>query len=271
MIQRTNQLDWWMSPFLVDACGSGEWPFREQLPPPQFFHRDKSGPKSSFPTILQIQKGKIQSTCSTGVRRSCITISLSNWVGLNVTVVVFTGPDESTFGFHSVRHHIIDQTVLVPDILGFIRSFVVPAKEKQSQSNFRFSKCVRLKESITFHRSPGRCPWIFRRISWGWCSWCSSTKDIRAGERTSSTNGRNPCTTEISYFCLRLVQTCDFTWCFCQCCTFQWRLQHRRNHWLCERSFAIRQQRPISFPIDQLQELGNQLLCTEWFISKQPY
>lgn len=48
-------------------------------------------------------------------------------VGLHVSVVVLAGPDEAAVRLHGLRHHVVDQTVLVPDSLGLEPGLVFPA------------------------------------------------------------------------------------------------------------------------------------------------
>ena len=43
--------------------------------------------------------------------------SLSNDVGLHVAVVVLHGDDHTAFGFDHLSHHVVDQSVFVPDLL----------------------------------------------------------------------------------------------------------------------------------------------------------
>jgi hypothetical protein len=52
------------------------------------------------------------------------TVALGNDIGLNVAVVIFTGPDESTARFEGLGYHVVDETVLVPDSFGFELGFV---------------------------------------------------------------------------------------------------------------------------------------------------
>ena len=44
---------------------------------------------------------------------------MSKTITLNITVVIFAGPNVSTLRFDHVSNHIIDQSVFVPDLLGF--------------------------------------------------------------------------------------------------------------------------------------------------------
>lgn len=46
------------------------------------------------------------------------SVTLGQSVGLDISVVVLASPDESSFGFDDVGHHIIDQTVFVPESFG---------------------------------------------------------------------------------------------------------------------------------------------------------
>jgi len=52
------------------------------------------------------------------------SVTLSNAIGLDITVVVLASPDESTFRLEHVGNHIIDQSVFVPDAVGFEFSLV---------------------------------------------------------------------------------------------------------------------------------------------------
>jgi hypothetical protein len=42
------------------------------------------------------------------------SITLSNDIRLNITIVVFTGPKESTVGFDCVSNHVIDKSMFIP-------------------------------------------------------------------------------------------------------------------------------------------------------------
>ena len=44
---------------------------------------------------------------------------MSNEVGLNITIVVFAGPDVASLSLDDLGDHIVDKSVLVPEFLGF--------------------------------------------------------------------------------------------------------------------------------------------------------
>lgn len=46
------------------------------------------------------------------------TVALGNDVALHVSVVIFAGPDETTGAFHTLRYHVVNETVLIPDFSG---------------------------------------------------------------------------------------------------------------------------------------------------------
>ena len=61
------------------------------------------------------------------------TITLSDNIRLDITIVVLAGPDEATAGLDNVGNHIIDETMLVPKTgglkLGFVRSLINFSKD----------------------------------------------------------------------------------------------------------------------------------------------
>ncbi len=52
-------------------------------------------------------------------------ITLGNRVRLDVAVVVLASPDEAALGLHGLSHHVVNETVLVPDFLGLEGRLVV--------------------------------------------------------------------------------------------------------------------------------------------------
>lgn len=56
------------------------------------------------------------------------TITLGHTVTLNITIIVLTGPDETSVALHAVGDHVVNEAVLVPDasslVLGLEVSFV---------------------------------------------------------------------------------------------------------------------------------------------------
>lgn len=87
-----------------------------------------------------------------------LTVSLSDWIGLNVTVVIFASPDESTLRFHGIGYHIVDQTVFIPNFFGFKRRFVFAINDKQlRQTYISIISKVKNKKWNTCRRFLGRC------------------------------------------------------------------------------------------------------------------
>ena len=56
-----------------------------------------------------------------------LTVSLGDDIGLHVAVVVFARPDEAAGRLEHLRHHVVDETVLVPDAHVVELRLVVPA------------------------------------------------------------------------------------------------------------------------------------------------
>ena len=54
------------------------------------------------------------------------TIALSNYIGLDVTVVVFASPDEATRALQALSNHVVNQTMFVPDSKFLEFWFVLP-------------------------------------------------------------------------------------------------------------------------------------------------
>ena len=46
------------------------------------------------------------------------SVTLSNDIRLNISIVVLAGPHEPSVGFHGVSNHIIDKSMLVPHVVG---------------------------------------------------------------------------------------------------------------------------------------------------------
>jgi len=53
------------------------------------------------------------------------SITLSNDIRLNITIVVFTGPHEATVGFDSVSNHIIDESMFIPKTSSLELTFII--------------------------------------------------------------------------------------------------------------------------------------------------
>jgi hypothetical protein len=52
-------------------------------------------------------------------------VALGDNVGLDITVVVFAGPDEATLRFEGLGDHVIDETMFIPEAFGFVLLFVL--------------------------------------------------------------------------------------------------------------------------------------------------
>ena len=55
------------------------------------------------------------------------TVTLGHNVGLDVPIVVLAGPDEAPVPLDGLGHHVVDEAVLVPDVLGLELLLVLPA------------------------------------------------------------------------------------------------------------------------------------------------
>lgn len=59
-------------------------------------------------------------------RRVKPTLTLSQNVGLHVAVVIFAGPDKSAGRLQDLGHHVIDETMFIPDLQLVKLWFVLP-------------------------------------------------------------------------------------------------------------------------------------------------
>lgn len=73
-------------------------------------------------------------------------VSLSNNIGLNVTIVILASPNVATWGLNSVSDHIVDQSVLVPEFLS-LELFLVGSLVKVLKDIFE-AAIVFLKNSV---------------------------------------------------------------------------------------------------------------------------
>jgi hypothetical protein len=55
-----------------------------------------------------------------------ITVSLSDNVRLDVTIIVLAGPNEATAGLECLGNHVVNETVLIPDVGSFVILLVSP-------------------------------------------------------------------------------------------------------------------------------------------------
>lgn len=106
--------------------------------------------------------------------------TLCHRVRLYISVVVLAGPNEASLRFHGLGHHVIYQTVLIPDAFGLKLSTVFPGhirrstqlccyiwynslctrgcerEKRQSMQSYFARVCIDAK-ILTSRRSPGRC------------------------------------------------------------------------------------------------------------------
>ena len=60
-----------------------------------------------------------------------LALTLGNGVRLDISVIVFAGPHKASFTFECLSHHVIYQSVLIPDTFGLKLALVLTAKEEQ--------------------------------------------------------------------------------------------------------------------------------------------
>jgi hypothetical protein len=82
--------------------------------------------------------------------------TLRHRVGLHVAVVVLGGPDEAAVALERLRHHVVDQAVLVRDVRRRKAPAVVAAPRVRPAGAAE-AEGVR-RQHDTGQRSPGRCP-----------------------------------------------------------------------------------------------------------------
>lgn len=64
-------------------------------------------------------------------------LTLGQDVGLDVSIVVLTGPHEGSRRLEHLGHHVVDQPVLVPDLQFVKLRLVVPAEKTNKHSSFQ--------------------------------------------------------------------------------------------------------------------------------------
>lgn len=64
--------------------------------------------------------------------------TLCHRVRLYVSIVVLAGPDEASIGFHGLGHHVIYQTVLIPDAFGLKLGTIFPGTHKRMEKILKF-------------------------------------------------------------------------------------------------------------------------------------
>lgn len=71
---------------------------------------------------------------------------MSNKVGLDITIVVFAGPDVASLSLDNLGDHIVDKSVLVPEFLGF--EFLLVGSFVDILENIFESAVVSLEDGI---------------------------------------------------------------------------------------------------------------------------
>lgn len=70
-------------------------------------------------TVSSFSFNDIVGTNQNGGHQTERTITLSEAIRLDITIVVLASPHETTFGFHHISDHIVNESVFVPDtVLG---------------------------------------------------------------------------------------------------------------------------------------------------------
>ena len=57
-------------------------------------------------------------------------LTLSDRIRLDVSIVVLTGPHESSLALEGLGYHVVNKSVLIPDPLGLVLRLVFPARSK---------------------------------------------------------------------------------------------------------------------------------------------
>ena len=74
-----------------------------------------------------------------------LTVALGDDIGLDVAVVVFARPDEAAGRLEHLRHHVVDEPVLVPDAQAVELRLVAPERaEEERRDQTRMEKPCRL-------------------------------------------------------------------------------------------------------------------------------
>lgn len=102
--------------------------------------------------------------------------TLCHRVRLYISIVVLAGPDEASLRFHGLGHHVVDETVLIPDTFGLKLSTIFPEHTRRWTTplscDLHLQMCVlaiakerdrvcmccaKDSQVLTSRRSPGRC------------------------------------------------------------------------------------------------------------------
>lgn len=125
---------------------------------------------------------------------SVLTLGQNVW--LHISIVILAGPNKSPGRLQDLGHHVVNETVLIPD-LQLVKLWLVLPKKDRIIIMFYFSFMVivsslnpELFKVLTLRRCPGRCLWSARRRPWGWCFWCSCTEATSSVWHTGSSCGQ---------------------------------------------------------------------------------
>ena len=135
---------WWRSPSPAGVAGSDGSPCRGRPPTRWSCRPGRRGRWSSFPGFQTLERRNEDETfphSSFGVSQtlSFLPLTLRNTVGLDVTVVVLAGPNETALRLQHLGDHVVDQAMLVPEALGFKLAPVLSAQTKKTEGrNLQF-------------------------------------------------------------------------------------------------------------------------------------
>ncbi len=94
--------------------------------------------------------------------------TLCHWVRLYVSIIVLAGPNEASIRFHCLGHHVIYQTVLVPDAFGLKLGTVFPAHRKADNISTLWStsgiKACVLQQSVHERAAFHVFAWILKSL-----------------------------------------------------------------------------------------------------------
>ena len=141
-----HQWGWWRSPCPADVAGSDGSPCRGQPPTRWSCRPGRRARWSSFPGCQILKRRNKDATFSpfSLVSRalSFLPLTLCHAVRLDISVVVLAGPNEAALRLQHLGHHVINQTMLVPDALGLKLAPVLSAWQKEMEGKeFMITQC----------------------------------------------------------------------------------------------------------------------------------
>ena len=101
---------------------------REPYPGDAHIHTDRHADRSNVRQLRQYRHKQFICTISSSHCPTHVSAppTLCNCIRLHVSVVVLTCPHEPSLALHGLRHHVVYQTVLVPDACSVKLGLVVP-------------------------------------------------------------------------------------------------------------------------------------------------